>query len=225
MTRIFQTVDQQSPWIIGTAIVALIALATRSIPIQAVAILGVAAVAGFVAWLATGYRRPIRSRSVIAAYLAAIAFQIVHLAEEWNQDFPHEFTDLAGSSKDWQLDSFLAVFVFAAGALWVGAGAGALLGWRSANFFVWFYALGAGLINAIAHFILPVVKGGYFPGLITAPGHLLLSILLIRLLLVEDRLLRDSDSAPSAPASAQSSADTSPTVAAGNEPVAVGAGR
>lgn len=45
----------------------------------------------------------------------------------------------------------------------------------------------AGLLNAIAHFVFPLLHGGYFPGLLTAPGHLLLSLLVIGTLLREDR--------------------------------------
>jgi hypothetical protein len=52
---------------------------------------------------------------------------------------------------------------------------------------LWFYALGAGLLNAVAHFVFPVLKGGYFPGLYTALGHLILSVLLLYLLVQESR--------------------------------------
>ena len=79
------------------------------------------------------------------------------------------------------------------------AGAGVLYGSRMANYFLWFYALGAGLINAIAHFVFPLVEGGYFPGLITAPGHRVLSIVLVRFLVIENRELRSSEAAGVAP--------------------------
>jgi hypothetical protein len=52
---------------------------------------------------------------------------------------------------------------------------------------LWFYALGAGLLNAVAHFVFPVLEGGYFPGLYTALGHLILSALLLHLLVQESR--------------------------------------
>ena len=55
---------------------------------------------------------------------------------------------------------------------------------------LWFYALGAGLINAVSHFVFPILKGGYFPGLYTAGGHLILSALLIVFLLQESRRLK-----------------------------------
>jgi hypothetical protein len=43
------------------------------------------------------------------------------------------------------------------------------------------------MLNGISHFVFPVIKGGYFPGLYTAAGHLILSVLLLRLLVREAR--------------------------------------
>ena len=86
--------------------------------------------------------------------------------------------------------AFLLTFVFGFGALWVLAAAGALYQVRVADYMLWFYALGAGLINAISHFVFPVLQGGYFPGLYTAAGHLLLSALTIYLLITEARTQR-----------------------------------
>lgn len=197
--NMIRAIDQQSAWVVGPVIVAMVAWGALVLPLPAVAILGGAASVAFVAWLRTGYRRPVRSKSIVATYLAAVAFQIVHLSEEWNGGFPHEFADLVGSSRDWSTDSFLAIFVFGFGAAWVLAGAGVLYGSRMANYFLWFYALGAGLINAIAHFVFPLVEGGYFPGLITAPGHLLLSIMLVRYLVIENRDLRLNETVDAVP--------------------------
>ena len=76
--------------------------------------------------------------------------------------FPHEIVDLFDSPRDWSEQSFLLTFVFGFGAVWLLAGAGALYQVRVANYFLWFYALGAGLINAISHFVFPILEGGYF---------------------------------------------------------------
>lgn len=176
--------------LVGVLIVVGIVTGSKTLPTQAVVILATAASVGFIAWLATTYRYPVRSRRVIATYLAAVAFQIIHLAEEHFAGFAHEFTVLFDSPRVWSESSFLAVFVFAAGALWVLAGAGALYQIRVANYFIWFYALGAGLINAIAHFVFPLLAGGYFPGLYTAGGHLFFSVLLLYYLLTDYRAAR-----------------------------------
>lgn len=156
-----------------------------TLPWEAMLILSIASVVSLAGWLHTGYRRPVRSRAIIATYLCAVAFQFVHMSEEYNGGFPHEFTVLFHANHAWNTHAFLMVFVFGFGALWVLAAAGALYQIRVANYFLWFYALGAGLLNAISHFVFPLIKGGYFPGLYTAAGHLILSVLLLRLLVRE----------------------------------------
>ena len=110
--------------------------------------------------------------------------------------FGPRFSDqFAGEPGTWTEAEFLVTFVFAGLALWIFAAVAMsskipivnALG----NYFAWFYALGAGLLNAIAHFVFPVVVGGYFPGLYTAPLHLIMSLILIRALLIENRRVRD----------------------------------
>jgi hypothetical protein len=182
-----QPTERVAAAVVAAVIAAGIAWGAVSLPLQALLILSVAAVVAYAAWLATTYRYPVRSRRVIAVYLLAVAFQLVHMAEEYLGDFPHEFVALFNSPRPWTMRAFLLTFVFGFGALWVLAAAGALYQLRIANYMLWFYALGAGLINAISHFVFPVLKGGYFPGLYTAAGHLLLSALTIYLLIAEAR--------------------------------------
>jgi hypothetical protein len=138
----------------------------------------------------TTYAYPVRTRKVIAVYLCAVSFQFIHMAEEYTGGFPHEIVDLFHSPREWTKKSFLLTFVFGFGSLWVLAAAGALYQIRIANYMLWFYALGAGLINAISHFVFPIIKGGYFPGLYTATGHLVMSVWLIYLLIKESKRLR-----------------------------------
>src|SRR5215813_12547592 len=160
-----------------------------TLPIQAAFILTLAAVLAWVGWIKTTYAHPVKSRRVIAVYLCAVAFQLIHMSEEYTGGFPHEIVNLFDSPRDWSEKSFLLTFVFAFGALWVLAAAGALYRIRIANYMLWFYALGAGLLNAISHFVFPIIKGGYFPGLYTAGGHLIMSGLLIYVLVHESRRL------------------------------------
>jgi hypothetical protein len=161
-----------------------------TLPIQAALILTIASVVAWVAWVRTTYAYPVRTRKVVAVYLCAVAFQFIHMSEEYAGGFPHEIVELFNSPREWSEKSFLLTFVFGFGALWVLAAAGALYQLRIANYMLWFYALGAGLINAISHFVFPIIKGGYFPGVYTATGHLIMSALLIYLLVKESRRLR-----------------------------------
>src|SRR5262245_66647126 len=82
-----------------------------TLPIQAAFILTVAAVIAWVGWIKTTYAHPVRSRRVIAVYLVAVAFQLVHMSEEYTGGFPHEIVDLFNSSRDWSEKSFLLTFV------------------------------------------------------------------------------------------------------------------
>jgi hypothetical protein len=173
--------------------VAFCAWALLALPLQGAAVLVLASVLGWSGWMTFSYARPVRSRKVIAVYLCAVGFQLIHMAEEYTGGFPHEIVELFDSPRDWPENEFLLVFVFGFGALYFFAGAGALYRIRVANFFLWWYALGAGLLNGIAHFVFPILKGGYFPGLYTAAGHLVMSSLLIYVLVQEERRLKAAE--------------------------------
>ncbi len=190
---------QPPPERISAAVVALAGLVFAvvvwlTLPYQAAFILTLATVLAYAGWMRT-YAHPVRSRKVIAIYLCAVGFQLLHMMEEYTGDFAHEFVDLFDSPRDWTEKSFLITFVFGFGALYFFVGAAALYEVRIANYFLWWYALGAGLLNAIAHFVFPIIKGGYFPGLYTAAGHLVMSGLLIHALINEKRNL-DGAAAP-----------------------------
>ncbi|WP_157172417.1 HXXEE domain-containing protein [Nocardia pneumoniae] len=169
------------------------AWALLTLPIQGAAILTTASVLAYGGWITFSYTRPVKSRKVIAVYLCAVGFQLIHMAEEYTGDFPHEIVELFDSPRDWPEREFLLVFVFGFGALYFFAGAGALYRIRVSNFFLWWYALGAGLLNGISHFVFPIIKGGYFPGLYTAGGHFIMSALLIYFLVTESRRLEAAD--------------------------------
>ncbi|MEU1968964.1 HXXEE domain-containing protein [Micromonospora sediminicola] len=192
--------EPYSATVMAILAVAFCGWALRTLPLQGAAVLVAASALGYSGWIAFSYARPVRSRRVIAVYLCAVGFQLIHMAEEYTGRFPHEIVELFDSPRDWPEREFLLVFVFGFGALYFFAGAGALYQVRIANFFLWWYALGAGLLNGIAHFVFPVIKGGYFPGLYTAGGHLVMSALLIYLLIRENREIRAAARNAPAPA-------------------------
>jgi uncharacterized protein with HXXEE motif len=190
----------RTEWI-SAAVVAVLVVgfsvwAWLTLPYPAAFVLSLASVAAFVAWMATTYTHPVRSRRVIATFMCAVGFQFLHLAEEYVGGFPHELVELFHTSRQWSERSFLLTFAFGFGALWCVAAAGALYQIRIANYMMWFYALGAGLINALSHFVYPIIKGGYFPGLYTAAGHLVLGILLVSFLIQEGRSLKTGNARP-----------------------------
>lgn len=183
-------VERVSAVAVAAVIIGFSTWVLSTLPLQPALILVLASTLAFVGWITTNYSHPVRSRKVVATYLCAVAFQLVHMAEEYTGHFPHEIVELFNSPRDWTERYFLLTFVFGFGALWCLAAAGALYQIRVANYMLWFYALGAGMLNAISHFVFPVLKGGYFPGLYTATGHLVMSGLLIYFLIQETRRLK-----------------------------------
>jgi hypothetical protein len=190
--------EPYSAIVMGILALAFSAWALLTLPLQGAFILTLASVLGWCGWISFSYVRPVKSRKVIAVYLCAVGFQLIHMAEEYTGGFPHEIVELFDSPRDWPEREFLLVFVFGFGALYCFAGAGALYQIRVANFFLWWYALGAGLLNGISHFVFPIIKGGYFPGLYTAGGHFLMSGLLIYFLIKEKRRLEAEEQVPAA---------------------------
>jgi hypothetical protein len=196
-----QTPERVSAIVVAIVITGFSTWVLATLPLQAAFILVAAAWLAFAAWLKTSYAYPVRSRKVLATFLCAVAFQLIHMSEEYVGGFPHEIVDLFNSPRPWSERAFLLTFVFGFGALWCLAAAGALYQIRIANYMLWFYALGAGLLNAVSHFVFPIIKGGYFPGVYTAAGHLVMSALLIRFMLQETARLRlSSQGVPDAPA-------------------------
>jgi hypothetical protein len=185
-----QPVERISAAVVGVVLVVFSGWVLTTLPLQAAGILVLSGWAAFGAWLKTTYVYPVKSRKVVATFLCAVAFQLIHMSEEYVGGFPHEIVDLFNSPRPWSERAFLLTFVFGFGALWCLAAAGALYQIRVANYMLWFYALGAGLINAISHFVFPIIKGGYFPGAYTAAGHLIMSGLLIWFLIQESAQLR-----------------------------------
>lgn len=159
-------------------------------PPQALRITGPAVIIPFFVWLLTSYKYPVESKRVIAIYLFALAVQMIHMSEEYLAGFHSAFQHLF-NTEVWTEQQFMLVAVFLGMTFYLAGGGGMLLGSRAANYLVWFYALGLGLTNAIAHFVMFFINGGYFPGIYTAPLHLFMSVWLIYALVKENRRLRE----------------------------------
>lgn len=114
-----------------------------------------------------------------AAYslIGTVAFQSLHFAEEAATGFHERFPALFG-----QAAMPLSIFV-AFNVAWIVIWVASIPGLRSnraiAFFAAWFLAI-AGMLNGIAHPLMAVVAGGYFPGLITSPFIGLASVWLWR---------------------------------------------
>ena len=107
----------------------------------------------------------------------ATAIQSVHFAEEWVTGFHARFPALLGL--DPMPLSFFVPFNLVWIAIWIVSIPFLRLGQRPAFFAAWFIAIG-GMLNGVAHPMMAIASGGYFPGLITSPVIGLAGVILWR---------------------------------------------
>lgn len=107
----------------------------------------------------------------------ATAVQSVHFAEEWATDFHVRFPALFG------LEPMPLVFFVVFNLTWIAIWIASIPLLRSARklgfFAAWFLAI-AGMLNGLAHPLMALASGGYFPGLVSSPFIGLVSIYLWR---------------------------------------------
>ena len=120
--------------------------------------------------------RRTRARLSLFAMLA-IAAQGVHFAEELHAGFHARFPAQFGLPP-WS-PGFFIIFNATWLLVWSLAVAGARAGMAFALWPLWFLAL-ALVVNALAHPLLALRVGGYFPGLITAPLCAAAGVMLLR---------------------------------------------
>lgn len=119
------------------------------------------------AWLRTPRAGRVEERRrATLLFGVGISFQALHFAEEYSTGFYRLFPPLLGLAA-WSPDFFL-IFNLCWLGIWVCAAFGLRAGHRAAFFPAWFLSI-ASMINGVAHLLLAVRAGGYFPGLVTAP--------------------------------------------------------
>jgi hypothetical protein len=128
-------------------------------------------VAAIAAALLTVLRVPVAApvderRRTTMLFCLGLLFQSLHFAEEFATRFFDRFPPVLGLSP-WS-PTFFVIFNLCWIGIWICAAFGLQAGYRSAFFPVWFFAIAA-ITNGLAHPILSLRVGGYFPGLLTAP--------------------------------------------------------
>jgi hypothetical protein len=165
--------------VVGAIVIALLIYGPGFLGPVGTLIMGSSAVLAYFAWLFTTFKTPADPQAILPLYLLVVGTELIHMSEEAIADFPGRFGRLFDTDI-----SFFAPLVLLAGGIWVIAGVGLIYKNPVANFFVWFVAIGPGIINGIAHVTFPFLAGTlYFPGLITVIFPFAASVLLIRLLL------------------------------------------
>jgi hypothetical protein len=124
-----------------------------------------------------------RVAGVAPVFLIAIALQCLHFAEEFSTGFQKLFPERLGMAP-WT-DVFFVAFNMVWLCLWslAAAAISAGLSLRLASIAVWFLTLAA-IGNGIAHPVLAIMAGGYFPGLATSPFLGAAGLVLLRRLIL-----------------------------------------
>ncbi len=117
---------------------------------------------------------------LLRIFFLGLGIQCLHSVEEFITGFHIRFPEFLGLTA-WSAEFFVA-FNLVWIAIWVFSGVALKEGLHAALFPIWFFAIGMTL-NGVAHPLLSLVTGGYFPGLVTSPvvgiaGAVLLSRLL-----------------------------------------------
>lgn len=125
-------------------------------------------------------RTPLPSPArALPLYAATLGWQLLHFAEEFQTGFWREFPELYGGQAYapevfvWFNMTSYVVFAAATVAVVVRGHGAALM---PSLFLVVYGTLG----NAITHVVWAVMAGGYFPGLVTACGYLVIGPVLLR---------------------------------------------
>lgn len=121
-------------------------------------------------------RKPL-IRGAVRMAVAATLFQAAHFAEEFVTGFHEQFPALLGLPP--MPIRIFVVFNLAWLMIWSLSAWGLAARRRVALFPLWFLGIGS-VVNGVAHSLLSVLAGGYFPGLVTSPVAGFLGILLLR---------------------------------------------
>jgi hypothetical protein len=127
---------------------------------------------------------PAELQAAVRVAVAAVLVQFAHFAEELATGFHQRFPEQLGLAP-WSPWFFVPFNLFWLAA-WVLSCRGLAAGRQPALAALWFLGI-AGLVNGVAHPLLSLRSGGYFPGLIMSPLVCVAGFLLLRQLAVVTR--------------------------------------
>jgi hypothetical protein len=120
-----------------------------------------------------------RLRAAVRLAIVAVLVQGAHFAEELATGFHERFPELFGLTP-WPVGFFVSFNLF-----WLGIWGLSIWGLAARRWFaffpLWFLAI-ASVANGLAHPLLSLRDGGYFPGLVSSPFVGIAGILLLRCL-------------------------------------------
>lgn len=142
---------------------------------------GLSVIAVISAWLAAtrGVAPPSKRHQVVRLVCIGVLLHACHFSEELLNGFHVRFPALLGASP-WPTPFFVSLNVTWM-LIWILSLFLIKSHFRVAVFPIWFLAI-ASAVNGLAHPIMSLVTGGYFPGLWTSPFVGILGVVLLRTL-------------------------------------------
>jgi hypothetical protein len=171
--------------LLGALFVALAIIVQTWIMGIAIVFLDIGLIIGLAVWAAQAKKSA--EADIMGLYLTAVSIQCIHFLEEYLTGFQTEFPQLFGYS--WSDQQFVALNLSWL-AVFVLAGVGVHYRMRLSYLVVYFFAIIGGIANGLAHPLLSLMKGGYFPGLYTSPFALIVGLALLRRLMKGSSILR-----------------------------------
>jgi hypothetical protein len=161
-----------APVAVALILTVVIVLGARRLGMATMVIIGGSAVIAYFVWLATAWRRPIDPSRILSPYLVLIAMELIHMGEEQASDFPSSLRQIFDIPPTFDLPSHALVLMGGVNALALLAAVGLRsrhpVAQQFASYMVWFYVIGPGMVNAVAHVTFPFLVGRpYFSGLVT----------------------------------------------------------
>jgi len=139
----------------------------------------------YIFYLNTYNKKSPEPERILPLYLLALGIQFIHFTEEYLTDFTSEIPKLFDQEPYpmdyWIVFNMIAYFVFILG--------GIILFKRKKEFMIipLFFILVGVVFNSIAHILLSIYAGGYFPGLYTAIIYAVLGPVLMKKIFDETR--------------------------------------
>lgn len=116
---------------------------------------------------------------VLPVYLLALAWQFIHFSEEFITKFYDKVAELNALWPPMSVNLFLGFNMFAY-SLFTLAALAMYKKKRVPMIIVWFFAITGVIGNALWHPVFSIIVGGYFPGLYTSFGYLIIGPILFK---------------------------------------------
>ena len=145
--------------------------------ISAVLLFIPAVILTYLFYIFTAYKNTPEPNEILPIYLFAVGIQMLHFAEEYIMGFCVAMPELVGQSAYplgyWVVFNMVAYFIFLLG--------GIVLFKRIKRLMIipLFFILTGVVLNGIAHVLISIYLGSYFPGLYTAILYLLIAPMII----------------------------------------------